>query len=49
LDFVAYVRIYIRGRETIEDAQKELDRILADVDFSQDGLYDLSVCLADNL
>jgi hypothetical protein len=48
LDFVAYLRIYVRGKDSVEDATKEVCRVLRDVDFALDGLYDLRVVLADS-
>jgi len=47
LDFCAYVRIYLREHKDIKSAEKELDKVLAECDYALDGLYDLSICLAN--
>jgi hypothetical protein len=41
------VRIYVRGKDSVEDAEKELLKVLKDVDFTLDGIYDLRVVLGD--
>ena len=48
MNYVGYVRIYIRGRHDIKEAKKELDKILKEIDYEVDGLYDMSIMFADS-
>lgn len=49
MDYVAYVRVFIRKKRNIKRATADLGVLLKDVEFALDGLYDISVTIADNV
>jgi len=47
LDFEVHLRVYVRGKERAEDAQKDVDKALREFDYEVDGVYDLRLGLAE--